>query len=104
MKGTDNAAVVMRDLNDDLLSVSNEILYGDRHYRRFYLSKTGRRSDRGLYSTAQMQQLRSFRDVYYTYIHEGFRTTLDHILVSEQFYDYSDKHKWTFRELRPLGV
>jgi predicted extracellular nuclease len=51
-----------------------------------------------------MQQLRSFRDVYYTYIHEGFRTTLDHILVSEQFYDYSDKHKWTFRELRPLGV
>ena len=42
----------------------------------------------------------SVRDVYYTYIHDGQRESLDHILVSEQFYDYSQRRIWSFREMR----
>jgi len=40
------------------------------------------------------------RDVYYTHIYEGVREILDHVLVSEQFYDYSRQRIWSMRELR----
>ena len=53
-----------------------------------------------MYAVSTLQELRSLRDVYYTYIHEGFRESLDHILVSEQFYDYSSKHIFTFKEMQ----
>ncbi len=39
------------------------------------------------------------RDVYYTHIHNDRRESLDHILVSEQFYDYSKKRKWNFKKM-----
>jgi hypothetical protein len=37
--------------------------------------------------------------VYYTHVHEGMRESLDHILVSEQFYDLSAKRRWLFEGL-----
>jgi hypothetical protein len=37
------------------------------------------------------------------YIHKGKHESLDHILVSEQFYDYSEKRQWSFRELRVVN-
>ncbi len=47
-----------------------------------------------------MQEYRSLRDVYYTHIHEGVRESLDHVLVSQHFYDYAAAVVWTFREMR----
>ena len=100
MKGTDHPVVVMGDLNDSQMSVTTSIITEDPGYRKYLTSRTGNRSDKGLYSVATLQELRSLRDVYYTYIHDGFRESLDHILVSEQFYDFSKKRVWSFKETR----
>jgi len=50
-----------------------------------------------------MQQLRSLGDVYYTYEHRNVREVIDHVLVSEQFYEHSEKRLWAFRELRVVN-
>jgi endonuclease/exonuclease/phosphatase family metal-dependent hydrolase len=100
MKKTDTPVVVLGDLNDAQLSVTTSIITGEPKYRLFAASGTGQRSDKGLYSAATLQEYRSLRDVYYTYIHDGQRESLDHILVSEQFYDYSRRRIWTFRGMR----
>ena len=36
------------------------------------------------------------RDVYYTHVHQDLRESLDHVLVSEQFYDHSRRRNWLF--------
>ena len=100
MRNTDIPAVVLGDLNDAQLSVTASIITGQPKYRLFSKSRIGIKNDRGLYVAATLQELRSLRDVYYTHIHDGQRESLDHILVSEQFYDYSQNRIWSFREMR----
>jgi hypothetical protein len=34
--------------------------------------------------------------VYYTHVHNDLRESLDHVLVSEQFYDNSRRRLWLF--------
>jgi endonuclease/exonuclease/phosphatase family metal-dependent hydrolase len=103
MKSTDTPIVVMGDLNDSQLSITTSIITGTPKYRLFAKSRVGSRSDKGLYSVATLQEHRSLRDVYYSYLHEGMRESLDHILVSEQFYDYSVNRVWSFREMLVLN-
>lgn len=103
LKVTDTPAVVLGDLNDSQLSVTTAIITGQPKYRLYEKSRVGQRSDKGLYSVATLQELRSLRDVYYTHIFNGIRESLDHILVSEQFYDHSNKRIWSFRELRIIN-
>lgn len=103
MTSNDRPVILMGDLNDSQQSVTTSIITGDPSYRLFHKSRVGSRSDKGLYSVAEMQELRSLRDVYYTYIHDGFRESLDHILVSEQFYDYSRNRIWSFEETRIIN-
>jgi len=90
--------VVMGDLNDSETSVTNELISNQPSYRVVEKSTAGGRSDKGLYSAERLQQLRSIRDVYYSYIHKNKLESLDHILVSEEFYDHSRKRQWSFRE------
>ncbi len=103
MKSEDDDAispvVVLGDLNDDTLSVTNELLSGQPTYRLVEKSTAGRTSDKGLYSAERLQQYRSARHIYYTHIYKHKRESLDHILVSEEFYDHSRKRLWSFREL-----
>lgn len=47
-----------------------------------------------------MQGYRSVKDTVFTHITDGNMETLDHILVSKQFYDYSDNRLWSFNNLR----
>jgi exonuclease III len=103
MRDTDTPVVVMGDLNDDQLGVITSIVTEQPRYRLFLASRVGHRSDRGLYSVATLQEYRSLRDVYYTYIYKGQRESLDHILVSEQFYDHSSNRVWSFKEMRILN-
>jgi endonuclease/exonuclease/phosphatase family metal-dependent hydrolase len=95
--------VVMGDLNDDYLSVTTTILTNDPSYKLFVASTVGARpskgADIGLYSTQMLQEYRSLRDVSYTHIYRNKMEVLDHILVSEQFYDHSMKRVWGFRSL-----
>ena len=52
--------------------------------------------DNGLYTAQTLQEYRDSRDVYYTHVHQDLRESLDHILVSEQFYDNSRDRLWVF--------
>lgn len=91
--------VVLGDLNDGAASVTTEMITDRPRYRVVEKSRVGERSDRGLYAVERLQQLRSLRDVYYTYVFEEKRESLDHILVSEEFYDHARKRRWSFREM-----
>lgn len=91
--------VVLGDLNDDTLSVTNELLSAQPTYHVVEKSAAGRSSDKGLYSGERLQQYHSSRHVYYTHIYQNQFESLDHILVSEEFYDHSRKRLWSFREL-----
>jgi endonuclease/exonuclease/phosphatase family metal-dependent hydrolase len=100
MKGNDNPVVVLGDLNNTEDSVSTAIITGQPKFRLFADSKVGSKSDAGLYAASSMQGYRSLKDVAFTNIFDGRRETLDHILVSEQFYDYSKKRIWSFNNMR----
>lgn len=95
--------VVIGDLNDGTLSVTNELLSAQPTYRVIEKSRAGRRSDKGLYSVERLQQYRSLRHTYYTHVFKGKRESLDHILVSEEFYDHSRKRQWSFREMNVVN-
>ncbi len=92
--------VVMGDVNDGQLSNTVNILSDQPKYRLFAASRVGSRSSNGLYLAATMQEYRSLRDVYYTHIWQGIRESLDHVLVSQHFYDYSANRLWSFNEMR----
>ncbi|MEO1336903.1 MAG: endonuclease/exonuclease/phosphatase family protein, partial [Myxococcota bacterium] len=94
----DEAIVVMGDLNDTTYSNTTAIISGQPKFRLF--ARSGMRDNAsGLYSVGLMQDLASFRDTAYTYVHNGERESLDHILVSQHFYDYSRQRSWTFRRM-----
>ncbi len=99
MKGNSRPVVVMGDLNDTEHSVTNTLVTGDPSFRLYLAGRAGN-SDVGLYSSSSLQEYRSLRDVNYTHVFNGRHETFDHILVSEQFYDYSKKRKWSFKEMR----
>ena len=93
MKDTKTPVVVLGDLNDGVDSNTLDILTTGPRYLTA-LSQGG--GDTALYSGQTLQEYRSRRDVYYTYIHEGAHGSLDHILVSEEFYDNSRDRVWAF--------
>ncbi len=95
LKGTDDAAVVLGDLNDGETSNTLNILTGQPNYILSGLDQGG--SDTALYSVSRLQQYRSDRNVYYTHIHQNLRESLDHILVSQEFYDNSRQRQWAFK-------
>ncbi len=104
MLGNDTPFVVLGDLNDDYLSVSTTIVTGDPSYKLFEASRVGSRAsksgDLGLYSVQMLKQYRSLRNVHYTHIFRNKLEVLDHILVSEQFYDHSPNRIWAYRDTR----
>lgn len=81
--------VVLGDLNDDPKSNTLALLTEQPS-----LMLSARGTDVGLYSALQLQQLKSFRDVFYTHEFNRLKDTLDHILVSEQFFEPSRDAKW----------
>ncbi len=107
LTGTHVPLVVVGDLNDGHLSTTAAILSAQPPYKLFKASSTGSKpskgGDVGLYSAQTLQQYRSLRDVYYTYDHSNVMESLDHVFVSEEFYEHSPNHVWTFRELRILN-
>ena len=100
MKGNDDPVIVAGDVNDDVNTVTTAIITGQPKFRLFADSRVGKKSDAGLYGVSTMQAYRSLKDVGFTHIFDGKREILDHILVSEQFYDYSDRRIWSFNNAR----
>ena len=97
MKDTEQQVVVLGDLNDGQHSNTLNILTGQPRYLLSGHSKGG--SDVDLYTTGTLQQYRSLRHVYYTHIYQNTMESLDHILVSQEFYDNSRKRVWAFKGL-----
>lgn len=48
------------------------------------------------YAAPALQEYRNARDVNYTHIHQDIRESLDHILVSQEYYDNSRKRSRMF--------
>jgi endonuclease/exonuclease/phosphatase family metal-dependent hydrolase len=95
MKGTNTPVGVMSDLNDGQHSNTLNILTGQPNYLLTGLSTGG--SDVDFYSVGTLQEYRSRRDVYYTHVFNKTRASLDHILVSQEFYDNSRNRIWAFK-------
>jgi hypothetical protein len=93
MKGTDTPVVVIGDLNDGQHSNTLNILSGQP---RFLTALAEGGGDTDLYTAQTLQQYRSQTDVYYTHIYQDTRESLDHILVSQEFYDNSRRRIWAF--------
>ena len=93
MKGTDTPVVVLGDCNDGQHSNTLNIMTGQP---RFLTALSTGGGDIDLYAAQTLQQYRSQRDVYYTHVFQDMRESLDHILVSQEFYDNSRKRIWAF--------
>ncbi len=99
MTGTHTPTVLVGDLNDGQLSNTLMILSEQPSLRLYADSTAARRNDIGLYTAATLQQLRSLTDTYYTHDFKGVKEIIDHVMVSEQFYDHSEQRLWSFREM-----
>jgi hypothetical protein len=64
------------------------------------MTKYSRGGDKSLYSTLHLQQLRSFRDVFFTHEYKNHKGMLDHILVSEEFFEHSSDAIWSHKNTR----
>ncbi len=93
MKGTDRPVVVLGDCNDGQHSNTLDILTGQP---RFLTALSTGGGDADLYAAQTLQQYRSETDVYYTHVYQESRSSLDHVLVSQEFYDMSRKRLWAF--------
>ncbi|SFI62178.1 endonuclease/exonuclease/phosphatase family protein [Jannaschia pohangensis] len=93
MKDTDRPVVVLGDCNDGQLSNTLNIMTGQP---RFLTGLREGGGDTALYTAQTLQQLRSTTDVYYTHVYQDIRESLDHILVSQEFYDMSRRRIWAF--------
>jgi len=85
LEGTDLPVIIMGDLNDDGQAVTSKILGGSEPWRNLPLKDKQRLWDVHLYNVKDIQARQSYRDVYYTHLHNGHYDSLDHILVSQEF-------------------
>lgn len=93
MKGNNTPVIVLGDINDGSHSNTANIL---TEQPRYLVGDSLGGGDVALYTAQTLQEYRDTRDVYYTHIHQDIRESLDHILVSEQFYDNSRHRLWLF--------
>ena len=93
LKNTKTPVLVLGDLNDGQHSNTINILTEQPGY---LVGGSVGGVDNGLYTAQTLQEYRDTRDVYYTHVHQGLRESLDHILLSEQFYDNSRRRVWVF--------
>ncbi|NET09812.1 MAG: endonuclease/exonuclease/phosphatase family protein, partial [Symploca sp. SIO2B6] len=99
MKHTDDPVVVLGDLNDGPLSNTLSIISQQPPFRMYQASRVGRQNDVGLYTVSLMKQMRAARDVVFSHEFNGIQEVIDHVLVSEQFYDHSKQRIWSFKDL-----
>ena len=93
MKKTKTPVIVLGDVNDGQHSNTVNIL---TEQPRYLVGDARGGVDNGLYTAQTLQELRDTRDVYYTHVHNDLRESLDHVMVSEQFYDHSRNRLWLF--------
>lgn len=92
MKGTTTPVIVIGDVNDGQHSNTLNILTE----QPTYLVGDSRAVSTVGFTPPKRCSSIAIPDVYYTHVHNSLRESLDHILVSEQFYDNSRRRLWLF--------
>lgn len=93
MKGSRTGVIVLGDINDGQHSNTVNIL---TEQPNFLVGDSLGGGDSALYTAQTLQEYRNTRDVYYTHVFKDIMESLDHILVSEEFYDNSRRRIWIF--------
>jgi exonuclease III len=86
LRGRNHPIIVMGDVNDSGLAVTTRILSGEQPPWQFELFQKQKIWDVLLHNVKDIQTRRSYGDFYYTHIHNGHYESLDHILVSQEFF------------------
>ncbi|MEI8094018.1 MAG: endonuclease/exonuclease/phosphatase family protein [Spirochaetales bacterium] len=92
IQDTNTPVILMGDLNDSTHSVTNDILQGRIPQRNFPQDVKKTLWDILLYSCADLQARKSYKDVYYTHLHDSHYESLDHIYVSQEFVNENPAH------------
>jgi predicted extracellular nuclease len=92
LKGTDDPVLILGDINDTGRAVTSEIMAGSPPWRTLPHKVKEKVWDVLLYNAKDIQARQSYRDVYYTHIHNGHYESLDHILVSQEFVRQNPDH------------
>jgi endonuclease/exonuclease/phosphatase family metal-dependent hydrolase len=85
LQDTTHPVIVMGDFNDDGGAVTSQIIAGPEPWRKLPNAVKNTLWDVHLYNVKDIQARQSYRDVYYTHLHNGHYDSLDHILVSQEF-------------------
>lgn len=100
MKESSKPVLLFGDLNDDLSSVTTQMIAGEEPYRFLSLESKKKLWDTLLYSVHDIEEQESYRDVSYTHIFNGRYELLDHIFVSQEFYHRNPDRIATVRSTR----
>lgn len=92
LKGNNDPAVIVGDINDNGQAVTSEIMAGSPPWRTLPHEVKKSLWDVLLYNVKDIQARQSYQDVYYTHIHNGYYESLDHILVSQEFVRQNPAH------------
>lgn len=95
LNGDNKPTVVIGDLNDDPDSNTLGIITEQPN-----MSKNATGGSTCFYSSLHLQQLQSFRDIFYTHDYKNHKGTLDHILVSKAFFENSSDAQWAHVETK----
>lgn len=92
LEGTRTPVIVLGDCNAGTPSVVASIMSGPAPGRYLKTEEKQRLWDRMLYDAIELQSRQSLNGTYYTHIFQGHYEALDHILLSEEFYDRNPAH------------
>ena len=100
IRHTETPLILLGDLNDSTHAVTSDILQGD-HPQRYYPAEVKKKLwDILLYSCGDLQVRKSYKDVYYTHLHDAQYESLDHIFVSQEFVNENPRHLAAVEYLR----
>ena len=87
IKGNRKPVIVIGDVNDGALAVTTQMISGEPPFYRLSTERKRPFWDVQLYTAERLQARSSARDAYFTHIFKGKFEALDHIMVSEEFYN-----------------
>lgn len=100
IRRTETPLILLGDLNDSTHAVTSDILQGGLPNRYFPAEVKKKMWDIALYSCGDLQVRKSYKDVYYTHLHDSHYESLDHIFVSQEFVNENPRHLANVEYLR----
>lgn len=100
IRHSETPLILLGDLNDATHAVTSDILQGDHPNRYFPAEVKKKLWDILLYSCGDLQVRKSYKDVYYTHLHDSHYESLDHILVSQEFVNENPRYLANVEYLR----